>query len=81
MKNPIFSVKDNLIGFNAPFIRQNERVALREFRTLIESLDDKADHTAFDLETGVIEPHDPQVVLLATQWLSLAPREAGDYDD
>ena len=91
MKNPIFSVKDNLIGFNAPFIRQNERVAIREFRTLIDNLDEKADQSVFDLglycigtfdlETGVIESHDPQVVLLATQCLALCPREAGDYDD
>lgn len=90
MKNPIFSVKDNLIGFNAPYIRQNERVAIREFRTLVESLDEKSDHSVFDLglycigtfdlETGVIEPHDPQVVLLATQCLTLSPREAGEID-
>lgn len=91
MKSPIFSVKDNLIGFNAPFIRQNERVAIREFRTLIDNLDEKADQSVFDLglycigtfdlETGVIESHDPQVVLLASQCLTLSPREAGDYDD
>lgn len=91
MKNPIFSVKDNLIGFNAPFIRQNERVAIREFRTLVENLDDKADHSVFDLglycigvfdlDTGVIEAHDPQVVLLASQCLTLSPREVGEYDD
>lgn len=91
MKNPIFSVKDNLIGFNAPYIRQNERVAIREFRTLIDSLDAKDDYSAydlglycvgmFDLETGVIESHDPQVVLLASQCLTISPREAGEYDD
>lgn len=91
MKNPIFSVKDNLIGFNAPYIRQNERVAIREFRTLVESLDEKADYSVFDLglycigtfdlETGVIESHDPEVVLLATQCLTLSPREAGEIDD
>lgn len=91
MKNPIFAIKDNLVGFNAPFIRQNERVAIREFRTLIESLDEKGDQMVFDLglfhvgmfnlETGIIESCDPQVVLLASQCLTLAPREAGDYDD
>ncbi len=91
MKNPIFSVKDNLIGFNAPFIRQNERVAIREFRTLIDNLDEKADQSVFDLglycigtfdlDTGVIESHDPQVVLLATQCLTLSPREVGEIDD
>ena len=91
MKNPIFSVKDNLVGFNAPYIRQNERVAIREFRTLIESLDDRYDQSVFDLglycggtfdlDTGVIESCDPQVVLLATQCLTLSPREAGDCDD
>lgn len=91
MKNPIFSVKDNLIGFNAPFIRQNERVAIREFRTLIDNLDEKADQSVFDLglycigvfdlDTGVIEAHDPQVVLLASQCLTLSPREVGEIDD
>lgn len=90
MKNPIFSVKDNLIGFNAPYIRQNERVAIREFRTLVESLDEKGDHSVFDLglycigtfdlETGVVESHDPQVVLLASQCLTLSPREVGEID-
>lgn len=91
MSNPIFSVKDNLIGFNAPYIRMNERVAIREFRTMVDDLDDKGDHSVFDLglycvgtfdlDTGVIESHDPQVVLLATQCLTTAPREAGEYDD
>lgn len=88
MKNPIFSVKDNLVGFNAPYIRQNERVAIREFKTLVENLDEKADHSVFDLglyhvglfdlDTGEIEAHDPQVVLLATQCLTVAPQEAGE---
>lgn len=91
MKNPIFSVKDSLVGFNAPFIRQNERVAIREFRTLVDSLDAKGDHSVFDLglycigtfdlETGVIISHDPQVVLLSTQCLTLVRKEAGEYDD
>lgn len=91
MKNPIFTVKDNLIGFNAPYIRQNERVAIREFRTLVEGLDKQADNSVFDLglyhvgmfdlETGVIESCDPQVVLLATQCVGLIPREAGEFDD
>lgn len=91
MKNPIFAIKDNLVGFNAPYIRQNERVAIREFRTLIDSLDAKDDYSAYDLglyhvgmfnvETGIIESCDPQVVLLASQCLTISPREAGDYDD
>ena len=91
MKSPIFTVKDNLIGFNPLYIRPNERAAIREFRTLIDSLDAKDDYSAydlglycvgtFDLETGVIESHDPQVVLLASQCLTIAPREAGEFDD
>jgi len=91
MKSPIFTVKDNLVGFNSPYIRMNERVAIREFRTMIDDLDDKGDHSVFDLglycvgtfdlETGVIESHDPQVVLLATQCLTLSPKEVGDIDD
>ena len=91
MKSPIFSVKDNLVGFNSPYIRMNERVAIREFRTMIDDLDGKGDRSVFDLglycvgtfdlETGVIESHDPQVVLLASQCLTVAPREAGEIDD
>ena len=82
MKSPIFAVKDNLVGFNSPYIRMNERVAIREFRTMIDDLDGKGDHSVFDLglycvgtfdlETGVIESHDPQVVLLASQCLTLS---------
>lgn len=91
MKSPIFSVKDNLVGFNSPYIRMNERVAIREFRTMVDNLDNDGDHSVFDLglyfvgtfdlETGVIESHDPQVVLLATQCLTVAPREVGEVDD
>lgn len=91
MKSPIFCVKDNLVGFNSPYIRMNERVAIREFRTMIDGLDDEGDHSVFDLglycvgtfdlETGVIDSHDPQVVLLASQCLTFSPREAGDIDD
>lgn len=91
MKMPIFSVKDNLIGFNAPFIRQNERVAIREFRTLVDSLDEKSDQSVFDLglydigvfdlDTGVIVSHDPVVVLLATQCQTIYSKEVGEYDD
>lgn len=91
MKSPIFSVKDNLIGFNPLYIRPNERVAIREFRTMIDDLDVKGDYSAFDLglycigtfdlDTGVVESHDPQVVLLASQCLTVAPREAGEFDD
>lgn len=91
MKSPIFSVKDNMVGFNSPYIRVNERVAIREFRSMVDDLDDKGDQSVFDLglycvgtfdlDTGVIESHDPQVVLLASQCLSLSPREAGEIDD
>ena len=91
MKSPIFSVKDNMVGFNSPYIRVNERVAIREFRSMVDDLDDKGDQSVFDLglycvgtfdlDTGVIESHDPQVVLLATQCLTLSPREVGESDD
>lgn len=91
MKSPIFSVKDNMVGFNSPYIRVNERVAIREFRSMVDDLDDKGDQSVFDLglycvgtfdlDTGVIESHDPQVVLLSTQCLTLSPREVGEIDD
>lgn len=91
MKSPIFSVRDSMIGFNSPYIRVNERVAIREFRSMVDELDNKGDQAVFDLglycvgtfdvETGVIVPHDPQVVLLATQCLTLSSREVGEIDD
>ncbi len=91
MKSPIFSVKDNMVGFNSPYIRVNERVAIREFRSMIDDLDSNGDQSVFDLvlycvgtfdlDTGVIESHDPVVVLLATQCLTVAPREVGEIDD
>lgn len=91
MKSPIFSVKDNMVGFNSPYIRVNERVAIREFRSMVDDLDDKGDQSVFDLglycvgtfdlDTGVIESHDPQVVLLSTQCLTISPREVGEIDD
>lgn len=91
MKSPIFSVKDNMVGFNAPYIRVNERVAIREFRSMIDDLDDKGDQSVFDLalycvgtfdlDTGVIIAHDPQVVLLSTQCSTLVRKEAGEFDD
>lgn len=91
MKKPMFSIKDNLVGFNKPFIGESERHAIREFRTLVGKLDRDQDETVFDLglyyvgsfnfDTGEVERVDPQVVLLATQCLTMCPKEYGDDEN
>lgn len=91
MKSPIFAIKDNLVGFNPPYVQQNERVAIREFRTMVCKLDERGEQSVFDLglyhvgmfdsDSGVVESCDPQVVLLSTQILAAIPQEAGEYDD
>lgn len=64
----IYTVRDALVGYNAPFIMVNEDVAKREFRTLCEKKKEVADDLSlweigsFDDETGTIIPLIPEMV-------------------
>ena len=92
MKSPIYAIKDNLVGFNSPYIRVNDGVAIREFRTMLDKLVKDGDQSVydlglyrigeFDIDKGIICPDDPEVILLATQYLfDAAPSvDGGDID-
>ena len=72
MKMPVFSVKDNLIGFGTPFTAINDAVACRGFtNSIYRSLEGGFDDTStpedlalyrigdFDTELGVLSPCEP----------------------
>lgn len=65
----IYSAKDALIGFNAPFIMLNEDVAKRDFLDRIEKAPTHLKNDlslweigTFDDETGTIIPKVPKMV-------------------
>lgn len=73
MKVPVFSYRDNKVGFMAPFIDQNEDAAIRGFSYAINSHEGvmsfaPADYDLykvgeFDSEKGTIESMLPQLVV------------------
>lgn len=63
----IYSVKDALIGFNAPTIMVNEEVAKRNFQSMVKKSDIGNDLSLWDLgtfdeDTGTIIPKMPTMV-------------------
>lgn len=67
MKYNLYSVRDRLVGFNAPFIMPNEEVAKRAFKQRIAK-DECAEDLelyrlgVFDDENGTITPEPPVMV-------------------
>lgn len=64
---PMYSVRDRLVGFNAPFIMPNEDVAKRAFKQRLEKDPNSEDLELykvgkFDDETGKIESELPVMV-------------------
>lgn len=74
MTYEIFSARDALIGFNAPFIMVNENVAKRDFLDRLEKAPEhlKKDLSlwnigTFDDETGTIIPKMPSMVIFGKE--------------
>lgn len=70
----IFSARDTLIGFNAPFIMINEQVAKRDFLDRIEQAPPHIRNDlslwnigTFDDETGTIIPKMPEMVIFGKE--------------
>lgn len=69
MKYNLYSVRDRLVGFNAPFIMPNEDVAKRAFKQRIEKDPNAEDLELYRLgnyddETGIIVPEPPVMVTM-----------------
>lgn len=67
MKYNLYSVRDRLVGFNAPFIMPNEEVAKRAFKQRIETDKNAEDLElyrlgTYDDDTGMITPEPPVMV-------------------
>ena len=76
MKYPVFSIRDNLVGFLRPVVEVNQSVAIRNFRDGFEQLPDKTkdDYSLFcigefDDQTGEITPCTPNVVCHGSQFV------------
>ena len=76
MKYPLFSIRDNKVGFQLPFCDQNEQAAIRGFAFAINGNDgmmnfSPADYDlynigVFDTEKGTIETDIPVLVVSGT---------------
>lgn len=80
MISKIYSIKDTKIGFTAPFIMQNDAVAVRAFAGMAKAqqpnqvntyADDKELWTMgeFDDNTGIITPKQPTYVAKANDFI------------
>lgn len=83
MKYPVFSIRDNLVGFLRPIVEVNQSVAIRNFRDGFEQLSDKTkdDYSLFcigefDDQTGEITPCAPKLVCHGSQFI-----DGGDGDE
>lgn len=76
MKYGIYCMKDQLIGFMTPTLEKNDDVAKRNFKSSVNRMDHSGDYIVndlalyccgeFNVETGVITPKDPTLIVLAT---------------
>ena len=80
MINKIYAIKDTKIGFTAPFVMQNDAVAVRMFQGMAQAntpnqvntyADDKELWTMgeFDDQTGIITSVEPKYIAKANDFI------------
>ena len=73
MMHPVFSVRDQMVGFNDPFCAVNENVAVRDFTNVVNNPSGRIylnpNHYDlyrigdFDTETGKMTPCEPSLIV------------------
>ena len=73
MMRPVFSVRDQMVGFNDPFIAVNQQVAERDFTNVVNNPNGRIylnpNHYDlyrigdFDTEKGILIPSEPELIL------------------
>ena len=83
MKYPVFSIRDNLVGFLRPVVEVNQSVAIRNFRDGFSQMPDntKDDYSLFyigdfDDQTGEITSCTPKLVCHGSQFI-----DGGDVNE